>query len=339
MLTNLSKPCVTAPVAYFCDGAGFPAGARGVVAGRLGASQSGAPYIEPIRQRRALPERPPAVGQFSNGVSGSCPSGSNSNPSAGCPDGYKALTTNCNGAVWQHGITVWRNNNYTPVFDTSYQYTLSAPTGAQAWSSTPAPRRSSSTEQVGQPPQLRLRHDGDRLATGRCPRPATRASVSTPVPAPTAPASSPRAATARPSRPGRFRPTSNGNFYVKAARTGRCMNVRGSNTYAGAVMEVDDCSIQLAARSSPSRPPSSAATPAPSAGTGGSTGTPAARAAAPDVLLVATYRMVPRNATGESIDVSYGSQNNGTAVQQYGSSATPSQAFYLLRAAATGRSP
>ena len=46
-------------------------------------------------------------------------------PPAGCPDGYKALTT-APGAVWQHGITVWRNNNYTPVFDTSYQYTFSA---------------------------------------------------------------------------------------------------------------------------------------------------------------------------------------------------------------------
>src|SRR5207248_1954807 len=55
----------------------------------------------------------------------SCPAGSNSNPSAGCPDGYKALTTNGNGGVWQHGITVWRNNTYTPVFDTSYQYQLS----------------------------------------------------------------------------------------------------------------------------------------------------------------------------------------------------------------------
>ena len=42
-LTNLSKPSVTAPVAYFCDGAGFPSGASGVVAGRLGASQPARP--------------------------------------------------------------------------------------------------------------------------------------------------------------------------------------------------------------------------------------------------------------------------------------------------------
>ncbi len=31
-----------------------------------------------------------------------------------------------NSVPWNHGITVWRNNNYTPVFDTSYQYKLSA---------------------------------------------------------------------------------------------------------------------------------------------------------------------------------------------------------------------
>ena len=27
---------------------------------------------------------------------------------------------------WGHGITVWRNNNYTPVFDTTYRYAFSA---------------------------------------------------------------------------------------------------------------------------------------------------------------------------------------------------------------------
>ena len=41
--------------------------------------------------------------------------------------------------------------------------------------------------------------------------------------------------------------------------------------------------------------------------------------------------MVPQNATGESIDVMYGSQNNGTGVQQYGSYSTAGQAFYLLQ--------
>jgi hypothetical protein len=127
-MTNLSKPTVTAPVAYFCDGAGFPSGASGVVAGRLGASQSGAPYINPFGNGTLCQNNSLSVGQFSNGVGGSCPPGSSSNPAAGCPDGYKALT-GPNGGVWQHGITVWRNNSYKPVFDSGYIYRLAPLTG------------------------------------------------------------------------------------------------------------------------------------------------------------------------------------------------------------------
>ena len=41
--------------------------------------------------------------------------------------------------------------------------------------------------------------------------------------------------------------------------------------------------------------------------------------------------MVPQHATGQSIDVMNGSQNNGTGVQQYASWNTPGQAFYLLQ--------
>ena len=57
-LTTIGKPNVNGPVAYYCDGAGFPAGATGVVAGRLGANQSGSPYVEPVRHRHALPDAP-----------------------------------------------------------------------------------------------------------------------------------------------------------------------------------------------------------------------------------------------------------------------------------------
>jgi len=128
-MTNLSKPSVNAPVAYFCEGAGFPGGASGVVAGRLGANQSGAPYVNPFGSGVLCQNASQAVGQFSSGVGGSCPYGSNTNPAAGCPDGYKALTTNSNGGVWQHGITVWRNNSYTPVFDSGYVYRLAPVTG------------------------------------------------------------------------------------------------------------------------------------------------------------------------------------------------------------------
>jgi hypothetical protein len=123
-LTNLAKPNVTAPVAYYCDGAGFPGGASGVVAGRLGANQAGAPYVNPYGNSTLCQNAPNAVGQFSQGKTGSCPAGSNSNPAAGCPDGYTSLSTGFNQGVWQHGITVWRNNNYTPVFDSGYSYKI-----------------------------------------------------------------------------------------------------------------------------------------------------------------------------------------------------------------------
>ena len=125
-LSNIGKPSATAPAGYFCDGAGFPAGSAGVVAGRLGANQVGAPYQNPFGVGALCQSFPTAnIGFFSKGVSGSCPSGSNSNPSQGCPDGYQQLAYP-SGIPWSHGITVWRNNNYTPVFDTGYQYTFSS---------------------------------------------------------------------------------------------------------------------------------------------------------------------------------------------------------------------
>jgi hypothetical protein len=331
VLTNLSKPSVTAPVAYFCDGAGFPAGASGVVAGRLGASQSGAPYVNPFGNGALCQNNSLSVGQFSNGVGGSCPSGSNSNPGAGCPDGYKALTTNGNGAVWQHGITVWRNNNYTPVFDTSYQYAL-APTvtqgmvvdcgtnpiqqyGASAklptsvfnmtatgsnWTLAPA-------SNPGQCLDAGAGTNGTGIAMASCNGSAQQAwSISPDV--------------------------QSGNFFVKVTSTNRCMTVRGANTAAGAVMEVDDCASSTSQKfaiqatvigSDTSNQTGTGGSTGGTTGTGGSGGTPTFASSR-------TYRMVPQHATGESIDVSNNSQTNGTAVQQYGSWGTPSQAFYLL---------
>jgi hypothetical protein len=149
VLTNLSKPAVTAPVAYYCDGAGFPGGANGVVAGRIGANQSGAPYVNPFGNGTLCQNATNAVGQFSAGVGGSCPAGSNTNPANGCPDGYKALTTNGNGGVWQHGITVWRNNNYVPVFDPAFTYRL-APMPANGGESIDIPYGSTNNGTVAQ---------------------------------------------------------------------------------------------------------------------------------------------------------------------------------------------
>ncbi len=43
-----SKPGLVAPIAYYCDGAGYPSGASGVVAGRLGANNSSSLYSNPF---------------------------------------------------------------------------------------------------------------------------------------------------------------------------------------------------------------------------------------------------------------------------------------------------
>src|SRR5262249_44742756 len=132
-LSNIGKSQINGPVAYYCDGAGFPSGSNGVVAGRLGANQSGMPYTNPFGhgatcQSPMMGQAAVNVGYFSHGIGGSCPAGSNSNPANGCPDGYQQMQYPYGNTTvpWNHAVTVWRNNSYTPQFDTSYQYMLSA---------------------------------------------------------------------------------------------------------------------------------------------------------------------------------------------------------------------
>jgi hypothetical protein len=120
-LSNIGLAGATGPAAFFCDGAGFPAGASGVVAGRLGANQSGAPYRNPFGNG-VMCQNASTTAKYSNGINGSCPAGSYANPSVGCPDGYDTLTA---GVPWKNAVTVWRNNNYKPVFDTGYLYRMS----------------------------------------------------------------------------------------------------------------------------------------------------------------------------------------------------------------------
>jgi hypothetical protein len=333
-LSAISKPGVTAPVAYYCDGAGFASGASGVVAGRLGANQSGSPYSNPFGTGTLCQNVGSSVGQFSSGVTGSCPANSNTNPSAGCPDGYKALTTN-NGGVWQHGITVWRNNSYSPIFDTSYQYQLSAvltngnpmvlDTGAsplQQWNMSANLTTSvfnmaasgsgwtlSPTNNSSQCVDAGNGTNGTGLVLASCNGGSSQ----------------------------QFNITanaSNGSFYVAAASTGRCMNVRSGSTSAGATMEVWDCSgwssqqfnIQAA------NTVGAGNTSTGSGGSGGSSGTGGSGGSAPTFSSSRTYRMVPQNATGESIDVCNGGQTTGTCVQQYATqSVNSNQAFYLLQ--------
>src|SRR6185312_4630778 len=107
-LSGQGHPTATAPLAYYCDGAGFAGGSAGVVAGRLGASQQSSPYMNPFGTGTLCKNSSGVVAQYSYGVGGQSD-----------PDGYKALTAS--GTPWNNTITVWRNNSYNPIFDTSYQ--------------------------------------------------------------------------------------------------------------------------------------------------------------------------------------------------------------------------
>jgi len=126
-LSNLAMPQVTAPVAYFCEGAGINAG---VVSGRLTVgAMYGAPYSNPFGTNRTCDSvdsnkgRSGPNGSHTNGSGPTANGYANTDPRA-IPNGYQAACTSA--YCWQQGetITVWRNANYTPVFDTVYDYTL-----------------------------------------------------------------------------------------------------------------------------------------------------------------------------------------------------------------------
>jgi hypothetical protein len=249
-LSNIGKQQINGPAAYYCEGAGFPTGANGVVAGRLGANQSGAPYTNPFGTGATCQgvtmgnNAAVNVGYYTGGIGGSCPAGSNTNPSQGCPDGYQEMQYpyGTNAVPWNHAITVWRNNSYTPVFDTGYQYELSAvltqsnpmvlDTGTsplQGWNRSAglatsvfnmAPSGSNWTlspiNNTSQCVDAGSATNGTGLVLASC-----------------------NGSTSQ-----QWKITANamnGSFNVAVASTGRCMNVRSGSTAAGAVMEVYDC--------------------------------------------------------------------------------------------------
>jgi len=127
----------------------------------------------------------------------------------------------------------------------------------------------------------------------------------------------------------------NGSFSVATASTGLCMNVRGSSTAPGAVMEVNSCTSGMASEQFNIQATIYANDTSNSTGsggsTGGTTGTGGTGGSTPTFASSRTYRMVPQNATGESIDVVGGSQATGTGIQQYQTqSGNINQAFYML---------
>jgi hypothetical protein len=266
-------------------------------------------------------------------VGGSCPAGSSSNPAAGCPDGYKALT-GPNGGVWQHGITVWRNNSYAPVFDTSYQYTL-APTVTQGMvvdtGTSPIQQYGASAKLATSVFNMTASGSNWTLAPASNPGQCLDAGAGTNgtgIVKASCNGSAQQAWSISPD-------VQTGNFFVKVTSTNRCMTVRGGNAAAGAVMEVDDCNTSSTSQKFAIQATVVASDTSNQTGTGGSTGgttgTGGSGGSTPTFASSRTYRMVPQHATGQSVDVANNGQTNGTAVQQYGSWGTASQAFYLLQ--------
>ena len=160
-LTNIGKPTVTAPVAYYCDGAGFPAGANGVVAGRLGANQTGAPYKNPfgngaLCQSPTYSTLPSTSATSARASRGSCPVGLQLKPRPGLPRRLpdSSVPIRNERASWTtaslFGATTATRRCSIPA--TSTPSRPSSPQAARWWS-TAAPRRcSSGTSRLVSPP-------------------------------------------------------------------------------------------------------------------------------------------------------------------------------------------
>ncbi|HSS38428.1 MAG TPA: RICIN domain-containing protein, partial [Polyangia bacterium] len=247
-LSNIGLGGATGPAAFYCDGAGFPAGAAGVVAGRLGASQSGAPYKNPFGNG-VMCQNASTTAKYSNGTNGSCPAGSYANPSVGCPDGYDTLTTSA--GPWKNAVTVWRNNNYTPVFDTSYIYRISPlPTnGGQSLDVVGGSTAIGTTVQQytswdGVPQKFTLVPDGgnwriamtvdlskcvDLAGSGSATGNGTQLKIAS-------------CTAGDPSQTWTVTPDAmTGAFYFKNVQSGRCLDETGKNTAAGVALEIWDC--------------------------------------------------------------------------------------------------
>jgi hypothetical protein len=191
---------------------------------------------------------PNAVGQFSQGVTGSCPAGSSSNPTAGCPDGYKSLTTTSNNGVWQHGITVWRNNNYTPVFDAGYVYSLRPYLGNSSVSLDTYGGHTSDgtivqqwTTTSGAPQQFVLLASGSNWKIAMVTNNSKCVDLSggatadgTALVINDCNGSNSQAWTITPD-------AQTGAFFLKNAQAGKCMDENASNTSSGLQMQIWDC--------------------------------------------------------------------------------------------------
>jgi hypothetical protein len=219
-----------------------------VVAGRVGANQANSPFRNPFGAGTLCQNASGSVGQFSAGTTGSCGSMTNP-PAAGCPDGYSQLTTG--GVPWNNGITVWRNNKYSPVFDSAYIYRISpyttnmsqsfevmngstvVGTAVQQWASWDGIPQKFTLVADGSAWRIAMTADLtkciDLAGSGSSPGNGTKLQLNNCQPGDTS-----QMFTITPDAP-------TGAFFLKNVQSGRCLDEPGSNTASGVQLDIWDC--------------------------------------------------------------------------------------------------
>jgi hypothetical protein len=217
-----------APVGFYCDGDGFAQGSNGVVAGRIGDTASDV-YSNPWGSGALCKNS--CTGQFSLGA------GVQSDP-----DGY----VNCgvpNIPTFNNMITVWRNNTYTPQFDSAYTYSLSALNtnkGQMIRATTSGNIVDQQGASTSDSQQFILTSSGSgwrialKSSSGTC-LDAGSGSSGASLTLAGCSSGAQQQWTVKPD-------VQTGSFTLKNGAAGNCLNVRGSSTSAGAPMEVASCS-------------------------------------------------------------------------------------------------
>ena len=314
-LSGLSMPNVNAPVAYFCEGAGISAG---VVAGRLTSGATNVPYTNPYGQNvKCVNSSQTTAGPTSAGQT--------------APDGFKVACAN--NYCFQNGepLTVWRNPSYTPVFDAVYAYTL-APMSASGKSlDISGPKVQQLTTASVDAQRIKLAPDTvghwkmtSSTDTTKCIGPVGGSMVSgvnLEVQACDGTANQGWDITAD---------ANTGGFVMKSgADPTLCLEVTDSSGSDGALMRAGACGSGNNQKFKVGSGYGSAGSGG-SGGSGGTGGSGGSGGSTPTFNSASFYRMVPQQANTKSIDVSYGSTNNGTPVQQYGTWNTDGQKFAIL---------
>ena len=195
---------VNGPAAYYCDGAGFPAGAARRRRRPPRRQPERRALQEPLRQR-SLPEpqrttvAPSTPGTSARASPAAAPRAPTPTPSQGCPDGYQALQYPYGTERGAPGTTA------SPCGGTTTTRRCSTPATSTCCRPT-SPRQPDghrrghlahpAVEPVGRPRHLGLQHGAERQQLDHLADEQLRPSASTRAPAPTAPASSSPPATA-----------------------------------------------------------------------------------------------------------------------------------------------